>query len=105
MTQHSNPPEMSLRKKERVEKLKLGLDVRCINCNDKLTRIDDLYDGFCSERCKRVYKGIRKLSPKNLHHIVFWYYIQRKNEIENRTNKRSGRSLAKLIKQLDEVFP
>jgi len=82
----------------------LGL-ARCKNCNDKLQRLDNPFKGFCSEKCKKVFKGIRKIKAKDLHHIVFWYYLQRKNEYDNHTtNKRAYRSLKKLLNQLDEVF-
>ena len=90
---------------KRQQLIKIGL-ARCKKCDSILKRLDDPFNGFCSERCDRIFNGIRKLKPKDLHHIVYWYYVQRRWKYQNEVkNKKAYRSLKKLLEQLDEVFP
>ena len=101
MTLATEQPKGNERRKELIM---LGIPVKCKNCEDRLQNVNDKFNGFCSERCSKIFKGIRKIKSKDLHHIVFWYYLQRLNEYQNRTNKKSGRTLGKLLKELGEIF-
>jgi len=79
--------------------------VRCINCNGILQRLHDQKSGFCSPRCKKIYQGIKNLKQKDLNHIVYWYYVQRKYEFEKQIkNKKARRSLRKLLDELESIF-
>jgi phage FluMu protein Com len=81
------------------------IKLRCINCNEILQRVDFQKSGFCSPRCKKIYQGIKKLKQKDLRHIVYWYYVQRKYEYEKQIkNKKARSSLRKLLDELESIF-
>lgn len=95
-------------KKERLELLKINSVVKCKMCDERIPRIDDLYNGFCSIKCIKQFKIINDLSMKDLNHICIWYYVQslgQKGITEkevSRLDKRCSRN--KLIQKLGDIY-
>lgn len=94
-------------KQEKKKQIELGL-AKCGVCNETLTRIDDPYDGFCSERCSKQYDVIKSLSIRDLNHICIWYYVQslgQKRITEKEVSKLDRRcNRNKLIQKLSEAY-